>query len=290
MVKRENERDHRLISYIIALPLGVDVTNSEVLKEHAYVLDKINTDIKESVLQHLWLNIEDIVNEGIGIRAMSNKLQSILQRFNDDKLKVTADLASVILSQGAVSSCVVSDIIYTLENDTHFEEFFRRCNEMCMKRVEGALAKRHGSREVVTHVTSIRELHRLISKEVQECYPDVQEAHNMTPSYDYLLKQFTPKNNYAMKADRYFSRLHFQLSLTGRSNHVKHTDFDYTQAVKSYMKQYAVEYRDISIFIQVDDKNKVIYIIFVLMYERMYACTIVLSIYDSNNFYDTEPT
>ena len=79
----------------------------------------------------------------------------------------------------------------------------------------------------------------------------------MIPSYDYLLKQFTPKNSYAMKADRYFSKLPFQLSLSGRSNHVKHVDFEYTQIVKKYMKEYAVENRNISIFIQVDDKNKV---------------------------------
>ena len=109
----------------------------------------------------------------------------------------------------------------------------------------------------MTHVTSVRELHRLVSKDIYQNLGNVQEAYVIIPSYDYLLKQFTPKNKYVMKADRYFSNLPFQLSLSGRSNHVKHVDFEYTQIVKKYMKEYAVENRDISMFIQVDDKNKV---------------------------------
>ena len=257
MVKRENESDRRHIRYLIALPLGVDVTNSEVLREYSEVLKKISSDIKNSALQHIRLDIQDIMSEGTGILAMSNRLQSVLHRFKNERMRVPADLASVILSQGAVDASVVIDICDVIEKSGKFEEFFKMCNALCMKRVEGALAKRHGSREVVTHVTSVKELHRLVSKDIYETITNVQEAYEMIPSYDYLLKQFTPKNNYVMKADRYFSKLPFQLSLSGRSNHVKHVDFEYTQIVKKYMKEYAVENRDISIFIQVDDKNKV---------------------------------
>ena len=94
----------------------------------------------------------------------------------------------------------------------------------------GALAKRHGSREVVTHVTSVRELHRLVSKDIYQNLGNVQEAYEMIPSYDDLLKQFTQKNKYVMKADRCFSKLPFQLSLSGRSRY--HVDFEYTQIAK----------------------------------------------------------
>ena len=65
------------------------------------------------------------------------------------------------------------------------------CNALCMKRVEGALAKMHGSQEVVIHVTSVRELHRLVSKDIYQNLGNVQEAYEMSPSYDDLLKQFT---------------------------------------------------------------------------------------------------
>lgn len=163
MVKRENESDHRLIRYLISLPYDVNVTNPEVLKEYSEVLDKINIDIKDSALQHIRLNIDDIMSEGGGSSAMIKKLQSLLQRLNSNKLSIPTHLASVILSQGAVTSSVVLDVCGVAEKPGKFDEFFLRCNSLCLKRVEGALAKRHGSREVVTHVTSVRELYRLVS-------------------------------------------------------------------------------------------------------------------------------
>jgi hypothetical protein len=53
-----------------------------------------------------------------------------------------------------------------------YEMFFQLCNDLCNRRVKGALAKRHGSTERVEHVTSVSELHRLISKEIEEKYTE----------------------------------------------------------------------------------------------------------------------
>ena len=66
---------------------------------------------------------------------MSLKLQSVLQRLKYDKMKVPSDLASVILSQSAVDSSVVIDICDIIEKPRKFEEFFKMCNALCMKRV-----------------------------------------------------------------------------------------------------------------------------------------------------------
>jgi hypothetical protein len=233
MVKRKNESDHRLIRYLISLPLDADVTNPEVLNEYSEVLKKVNIDIKDSALDHIKLDIDDILRDGGGHFAMIKKLQSVLKKFNSDELNIPTNLASDLLNQGAVTSIIVLDVCRVIENPGKFDEFFQRCNNLCMKRVEGALAKRHGSREIVTHVTSVRELYRLVSKEISESFPDVNKAHELIPSYDYLLKQFTPKNQYCIKSDRYFSKLPFQLTLSGRSYHVKHIDFEYTQTVKN---------------------------------------------------------
>ena len=103
----------------------------------------------------------------------------------------------------------------------------------------------------------------MVSKEISESFPDVNKAHELIPSYDYLLKQFTPKNQYCIKSDRYFSKLPFQLTLSGRFNHI---DFEYTQTVKKYMKEFAVLDSEISVFIQVDDKNKVSHVNILRMY------------------------
>ena len=135
MVKRENESDHRFIRYLISLPLGANVTSPEVLKKYSEVLKKISDDIKDSALEHIRLNIQDIMSDGTGISAMSLKLQSVLQRLKYDKMKVPSDLASVILSQSAVDSSVIIDICDIIEKPRKFEEFFKMCNALCMKRV-----------------------------------------------------------------------------------------------------------------------------------------------------------
>ena len=166
ILNRMSVKDGRLV-----LPDGLSYAIM-LLPDQVYmpleVLKKISSDIKNSALQHIRLDIQDIMSEGTGILAMSNRLQSVLHRFKNERMRVPADLASVILSQGAVDASVVLDICDVIEKSGKFEEFFKMCNALCMKRVEGALAKRHGSREVVTHVTSVKELHRLVSKDIYE--------------------------------------------------------------------------------------------------------------------------
>jgi hypothetical protein len=61
-----------------------------------------------------------------------------------------------------VTSSVVMDVMAVIENKSKFSLFFKLCNDLCERRVAGALAKRHGSNERVDHVTSINELHRLM--------------------------------------------------------------------------------------------------------------------------------
>ena len=64
------------------------------------------------------------MNEEIGILSMTRKLQLVLKRLNSENLKVPSDLASVISSQGAVTSSVVLDICEVIEKPNQFEEFF----------------------------------------------------------------------------------------------------------------------------------------------------------------------
>ena len=145
--------------------------------------------MKESALEHIMqLNIDDIMSDGGGYLAMAKKLRSVLKKINSEKLNIPTNLALDLLSQGAVTSTVVLYVCRVIENPGKFDEFLQRCNNFCMKRVEGALAQKHGSRGIVTHVTSVRKLYRLVSNEISESFPDVNKAHELIPSYDYLLK------------------------------------------------------------------------------------------------------
>ena len=117
MVKRENESDHRLIRYLISLPLDADVTNPGVLNEYSEVLKKINIDIKDSALGHIKLDIDDILSDGGGHFAMVKKLQSVLKKFNSDcKTKYKMSPSSVRSEGGeAAAGYCLNSVSYRVD-------------------------------------------------------------------------------------------------------------------------------------------------------------------------------
>lgn len=274
-MKRQNEVDHRYIRYIISIPPKADINSAEVLKKYSEILQLINDDISQSAIAHLKINIDDIFSEGKGIKTMTTKLQSILN--GKIKSKISPELSSELLSNGNTNSSIIIDIVNVIEKPGKYAQFFGLCNDLCKRRVEGALAKRHGSEEVVSHVSTISELYRLVSNMITHIYTnnesgeiDSQKIYDNIPSLDYLRKQFCPRNQYVGKADRYYSELPFTLYSSSRTNHVKHQDFDWTQQLKTYLKEYSVENKDIAIFLQVDDKNKVLVITcYISIYHRI---------------------
>lgn len=243
------------------------MTDTGILRKLEKVQDKIAEDISSKTLIHMKNYIDDIVateQAGSGIASMTNKLQNILNKRKSNETKIDHDMALDIFTNGIVNSDIIMDICAVNEKRSNFDKFFKICHELCMKRVSGALAKRHGSVEEVDHVTSIAELWRLGSKQIEILYTDENgvvdqdKVARNTPCYDYLAKQLLPKDDYIRKSERLYSSLNFKLALSGRSNHVKHVDFNYTQVTKSYLKQYAVDSKENAVFIQVDDKNKVL--------------------------------
>ena len=262
LVRRQNESDHRLIRYLISISPTADVRCPVVLKKYSDTLQIINMEISANAMVHLKTNIDDIYSEGKGIKTMTKKLQSLLNGALKTKLK--SKLADEILTSGNSNSSVIIDIINVIEKPSKFKEFFKLCNDLCKRRVEGALAKRHGSQEVVSYVSTISKLHLLVSNMITNIHTDKDtgeinhdEIHNKIPSLDYTRKQFCPRNQYVRKSDRYYSELPYTLYSSSRTNHVRHPDFDYTQTLKMYLKEYAVENRASALFLQVDDKNKV---------------------------------
>jgi hypothetical protein len=205
---RENESDLRYIRYAISIPHDINMTDTAVLKKLESIQNTIAEDIISNTLTHMKNDIEDVLTsqqEGKGVAYLTNKLQNIDQ-----------DLATTILSHGVVSSSIIMDICAVAEKRSSFELFFKLCNDQCMKRVSGALAKRHGSVEEVDHVTSVAEVWRLGSKQIEEYNTDedgvidADEVAKNVPSYDYLSKQLSPKNEYAVKSGRYYSLLKFR--------------------------------------------------------------------------------
>ena len=240
MMMRENESDLRYIRYIVAIPNEMNMTDSAVLRKIEIIKKEISNNIACEALTYMKNDIEDVLAstiEGHGIQSVTKKLQNILNKRKTNEIRIENDLASNILSGGQVSSSVILDICAVAEKRSRFDFFFKLCHDLCRKRVSGALAKRHGIVEEVEHVTSIAELWRLVSHQVEEHFTDensvidVDEVARNIPSYDYLTKQLSPKNEYIRKSERFYSSLQFKLAMSGRSNHVKHPDFNYTQVM-----------------------------------------------------------
>lgn len=242
MMMRENESDTRYIRYIVTIPTEMNMTDSAVLNRMEKIQKEISRNIASEALTYMKNDIDDVLastEEGHGIESMTKKLQNILNKRKTNDVRIENNLASNILSGGQVSSSVIMDICAVAEKRSKFDFFFKLCHDLCRKRVSGALAKRHGIVEEVEHVTSIAELWRLVSRQIEEYFTDensvidVNEVARNIPSYDYLSKQLSPKNEYNCKSERFYSSLQFKLAMSGRSNHVKHPDFNYTQVISS---------------------------------------------------------
>ena len=169
MLESENENDLRYIRYIVTIPNEMNISDSAVLRKIETIQKEISKNITSEALTYMKNDIEDILAstiEGHGIQSVTKKLQKILNKRKSNEVRIDNDLASNILSGGQVSSSVILDICAVAEKRSRFDFFFKLCHDLCMKRVSGALAKRHGMIEEVEHVTSVRELWRLVSHQV----------------------------------------------------------------------------------------------------------------------------
>jgi hypothetical protein len=238
MMMRENESDIRFIRYIISVPDGIDMSDRAILKKIEIIQNEISQNITKESLTHLTTDIGDVLalsKEGYGIQSMTKKLQNILNKRKIDEKRLDMDLASDIMSNRPVSTSEVLHICAIEEHKSKVDLFFKLCHDLCKNRVSGALAKRHGVIEEVEHVTSIRELWCPATRQVEILFTyenntiNQEEVTKNIPSYDYLTKQLSPKNEYVHKSERFYSNLQFKLAMSGRSNHVKHPDFNYTQ-------------------------------------------------------------
>ena len=240
MIMRENESDLRYIRYIVTIPNEMNMPDSALLRKIEMVQKDIPKNMTNEALTYMENDIEDILAstiEGHGIQSVTKKLQNILNKRKTNEMRIDIDLTSNILSGCQVSSSVILDICAVAEKRSRFDFFFKLCQDLCRERVSGALAKWHGIVEEVEHVTSVSELWRLVSHQVEQHFTDeinvidVNEVAKNIPFYDYLTKQLSPKNEYTCKSERFYSSLQFKLAMSGRSNHVKHPDFNYTQVM-----------------------------------------------------------
>ena len=131
--------------------------------------------------------------------------------------------------------------------DDMFTVFFEHLDRI-LENVTAADERRHNV-EHISHFISVRDL---IEQTVKECPPGTP-----VPSESTVLFAFVPRNAYAKTAKLYKGRISLQHKVQTRQLRASHIDEHYCAAIFSYMKQYAIKYKDQSSMICIDDKSKV---------------------------------
>lgn len=111
--------------------------------------------------------------------------------------------------------------------------------------------RRHSDVQHFSKYLSVRDL---IAQTAKNC-PDGTPI----PSESTVLFAFVPKNAYVNTAKLYKGRINLQHKVQSRQLRAAHVDEHYCAAIFSYLKRYAVKYRDTVMMLCLDDKSKVDY-------------------------------
>lgn len=131
-------------------------------------------------------------------------------------------------------------------NDT-FTSFF----EALIKKVETITAadeRRHNVCHISEYI-SIPDLIRDVSKDLPDNTP--------IPSKSTVLFSLVPKNSHCKSSKLYTSKVPLQFKIQTSQLRSSHVDEHYCCAIFKYMRQYAMEFKDLVTFLCVDDKSKV---------------------------------
>ena len=116
--------------------------------------------------------------------------------------------------------------------------------------------RRHGNNNASVAMT-MRSLYSHISKRFDEWKAEKGEeetAGQLKPSLKWFQYQFLPTRSSDATSDRYTGRFDLNLKCLCRTARSRHEDEHYCAAGRRYLKHGAVMFRDVSIFVSMDDK------------------------------------
>ena len=129
-----------------------------------------------------------------------------------------------------------------------FGVFWDKCSEY-LSACTSVHERRHGMVTFMAKAISVRDL----IEEVEKLCP----ADIPIPSESWVRLNFCPRNPHAQVAKRYKGRLEAKHMIQKRQFRKSHPDSHYCAAIFRYMRDYAIKYRDMSIFVCIDDKHRI---------------------------------
>lgn len=126
--------------------------------------------------------------------------------------------------------------------------FWSKCNEF-LQSCTSVHERRHGTHTYMAKAVSIKDL---IEKVRDMCPEDTP-----IPSNAWVQFNFFPRNPHSATAKRYRSRLQVKHIVQRRQLRKFHPDAHFCAALFRYEREYAIRFRDISLFVCIDDKHKI---------------------------------
>ena len=108
--------------------------------------------------------------------------------------------------------------------------------------------RRHGEITYMAKAISVRDL---IAEVVKMCPGEP------VPSEQWVRLQFCPKNPHAKTSSQYRSQFQIKMMVQKRQFRQTHVDAHYCAAMFRYMREFAIRFRDLAIFVSLDDKHRI---------------------------------
>ena len=146
-----------------------------------------------------------------------------------------------------------SDIIIDLRQhnigrQAKYDVFWGKCSEF-LQETTAVHERRHGDTCFMAKAISVRDL---IAQVAHTCPEGTQ-----IPSESWVKYNFSPRNPRAKSSSHYTGRLKVRRQVQRRLYRKEHLDGYYCAALYRYLREFAVMYRDVSVFVSVDDKHRI---------------------------------
>ena len=133
-----------------------------------------------------------------------------------------------------------------------FDDFWQEL-ETYLQEINPAVdERRHGEVCHMPIAISICHLRNMILERLQQKHPDSTKL--VVPSEEWIRLQFWPQNPYFSSALRYTGRFDVKYCVQSRQLRKNHPDTHYVSVILQYVKDFAVQYQDITQMVSVDDK------------------------------------
>ena len=130
-----------------------------------------------------------------------------------------------------------------------YDRFSDECRKYLDEEVETAVdERRHGS---ATHLAKALSTRDLLSNVAQRC-PDSTPL----PSEQWLRLQFWPKNATMKSALQFTGRFEVKFMIQQRQLRMWHEDSHYSAALFKYLKQFSIQFKDVTDLVFLDDKHR----------------------------------